>query len=109
MLHTKRIFGTLNVLMRKTLSILIFLVLPMVIAAQTRTVNINWEGSTSDQTKPYLPQASSNLKESSSDVLKLELGPGAPIYTTQWEDSNFADKSSLKVSNVGYGHLSSEE
>lgn len=95
--------------MRKVLFILIFLALPPVIVAQTKTITINWESSFSEQSKPYQQESTAKSSESSSDILKLELGPDAPIYTTQWEDSNFADKSSLKVSNVVYGALSPRE
>lgn len=95
--------------MRKALSIFILLVLPITIGAQTKTINIRWEGTTQSQTGLYQSKSSNNLEESSWDVLKLEFGPGAPKYTTQWEDSNFAEKNSARISNVKYGLLSTAE
>lgn len=95
--------------MRKVLSILIFLVLPMVIGAQTKTITIYWADSGKSQSNIYQEKSDIDWDETPGDVLRLELDDGVPKYTTQWEDSNFADKNSVQVSNVRYGSLSASE
>lgn len=95
--------------MRKVLSILIFLVLPLAMKAQTKTITIYWEDSGQKQSSNYQQKSRGYSEEISGDLLRLDLSHGAPIYTTQWEDSNFADKNSARVFNVKYGSLSSAE
>lgn len=107
--HTKCIFEALNILMRKVLSILIIMVLPLAAMAQTKTITIHWEDSGLNQANIYQQNSTDDSEDSARDLLKLELEHGAPLYTTQWEDSNFADKNSLRVTNVRYGSLSSAE
>jgi len=95
--------------MRKTLSILILLALPFLGASQTKTITIYWEGSSPKHSDMYQNNSAQKANEPSWDLLNLDLGPGVPSYTTQWEDSNFADKNSVRVFNVKYGSPSSTE
>lgn len=95
--------------MRKALSILILLVLPIIMVAQTKTININWEGSGLQQSDIYQNNSAKKAKKPAWDILKLELGPGVPSFSTQWKDSKFADRNSVRVSNVKYGSPTSTE
>lgn len=106
--YTKCIFEALNKLMGKALSLLFFLVVPLVLVAQNRTFTINWEGA-SGEFAPDSKKSITSQDDASSDILNLELWPGTPKYTAVWEDSNFVDKNSARVTNVQYGFLSSEE
>lgn len=95
--------------MKKLLSIFVFLALPLAIGAQTKNIQIYWEKSGQTSFRPGQQQAKDTDKEDNSEVLKLDLRHQAPKYVTQWEDSNFADPTSLKVTNVRYGPISSQE
>ena len=94
--------------MRNVLFILLFFVLPAVTVAQSKSIKINWDGQSQARSTAF-QQRSSVDQGGNKDVLKLELGPLAPIYTTQWEDSNFADKNTVRLSNVGYTSLTASE
>ncbi|QAA81744.1 type IX secretion system sortase PorU [Aequorivita sp. H23M31] len=95
--------------MRKILIHLLFLVLPIVVGAQSKTITINWGDSSARESNNYQPNSGANSGAVEEDVLELDLDYGAPNYTTQWVDSNFADKNSVRVSNVKYGPLSTAE
>src|SRR5690554_7323308 len=103
--YTKCIFETLFILMRKALTILLLVVLPMALAAQTKSITIDWSGPAPIPSN-FIGRESTPSETASNDILRLELDYGTPTYTTQWEDSNFADRSSLRVSNVVYGPVS---
>ncbi len=77
--------------------------------AQSKNIQIYWEKSSQTSFRPRQQQAKDSDKQDSSESLKLDLRAETPKYITQWEDSNFADPSSLRVTNVRYGALSSEE
>ncbi len=94
--------------MRKALTILILVVLPMALAAQTKSITIDWSGPAPIPSN-FIGRESTPSETASNDILRLELDYGTPTYTTQWEDSNFADRSSLRVSNVVYGPVSAQE
>ena len=95
--------------MKKLLSILVFFALPLAIGAQTKNIQIYWEKSGQTSFKPGQQQVTGSKDNDTSESLMLDLRAETPKYVTQWEDSNFADPSSLKVINVRYGPLSSQE
>ena len=95
--------------MKKAFYLLLFLVVPFAMAAQTKTISIHWEDQSPSQSSVYKPSSSGDVQGSSWDILKLDFGPGAPSYITQWEDSNFAETNSAKVFNVKYGSVTDSE
>ncbi len=95
--------------MRKALFIFIFLVLPLAMGAQTKTINIHWESVNQSKPTSFQQESGVSSDDGSGDILKLELRNGTPKYITQWEDSNFADKNSAKIFNIKYGPLSPAE
>jgi hypothetical protein len=95
--------------MKKLLSILVFLALPLTIGAQTKNIQIHWGNSGQTTFGQGQTQAKGQGGIDTSESLKLDLRAETPQYVTQWEDSNFVDPSSLKVVNVRYGSLSAAE
>jgi len=95
--------------MEKKLFLYIFLTLPLLLGAQNKTIQINWKSPRLQQSTVYQPKSRESAAEEFMDVLQLHLGPGEPKFTTQWEDSNFADRNSAKVYNVAFGALSQDE
>lgn len=96
--------------MRNALSILLFLVLPVMMVAQSKSIHIDWEGKHTHEKPDVFQQRSvAATPARPGDVLRLDLGPNAPLFTAQWEDSNFADRNSVRLSNVRYGPLTTAE
>ena len=95
--------------MKKTILLLSLILWSFVFKAQTKNVTIRWE------TKPYGSEnadsktstASTNEKDLSVSWLRLD--DVMLLYSEQWEDNGYADPASLKVTNIQYGTLSSEE
>ena len=95
--------------MKKLLTILVFLALPLTIGAQTKNIQIHWGNSGQTTFGQGQTQGKGQGGIDTSESLKLDLRAETPQYVTQWEDSNFVDPSSLKVVNVRYGSLSAAE
>src|SRR5690554_3550062 len=95
--------------MKKYLSILVLFAFVYAADAQTKGIQISWETLNQTSTKSAQTQSKKTGQEAVSEILKLDIGHETPKYTTQWEDSNFVDPSSLKVTNVRYEPLSSNE
>ena len=96
-------------LMRKSVFILILFVLPIALSAQTKTINLFWGDSSQTPTNRVSGAIATSSVNTEDGNLNLHLGPGEPVYITQWEDSNYADPSSVTISNVKYGPISSAE
>ncbi len=94
--------------MRNALSLLFFLVLPVFMVAQTKTFSIDWNAA-KEKVSNKVSAFSEGEKETVSDILKLDIISSVPSYTVQWRDSQMADKSSVRVSNVRYGIISPAE
>jgi len=95
--------------MRKTILFLSLFLLPLLIKAQTKSISIDWGNKTSKSTDVQVKKASISLKDKALASLRLQLSESTLVYNEQWEDTSFADPSSLQVTNIQYGTLSSEE
>lgn len=95
--------------MRKAVLLFILMVIPMLAGAQSKSIVINWgdKSATSNNFKGNKSNVSS--KQKALDALKIQLDKFGANYTTQWDDSGFADPNSVRVTNVRYGTVSSEE
>src|SRR5690554_3682512 len=92
--------------MKKHVFLLIVLILPLVVGAQSRDIQISWKYAVPSATPIEQSRGLQQGEEdATSDILRLELGPLAPVYTTQWEDSRLVDPNSIQVTNVRYGSL----
>src|SRR5690606_31284339 len=107
--YTKCIFEALLVLMRKAILLSVLFVMPFLVKAQSKNINIYWGGTnaTSDSFGANKPAISSN--ELALERLKLQMDKNTVIYTTQWKDAAFADRNSVTVTNVRFGPVSAEE
>lgn len=96
--------------MKKHLILLIVLIFPLIVGAQSRDIQISWKYAVPSSIEMNQTRGLQESKEkATSDILQLELGPLTPIYTTQWEDARIVDPNSVRVSNVRYGSLTAAE
>ena len=109
LLYTKRIFGALKVLMRKTILFFILFAIPFLGNSQSKSITIYWGDSKPAVSTVGGAPTSFSLKERALEELKLQMDKEVVLYTTQWEDAGFVDKNSITVSNVRYGSVSSSE
>ncbi|XOL41079.1 hypothetical protein KCTC32420_01461 [Aequorivita nionensis] len=107
--YTKCIFEALLVLMRKAILLSVLFVMPFLVKAQSKNINIYWGGTnaTADSFGANKPAISSN--ELALERLKLQMDKNTVIYTTQWKDAAFADRNSVTVTNVRFGPVSAVE
>lgn len=96
-------------LMKKTILFLSLILWSFVLKAQTKNITINWETEISGSSKlnSEFDKTSSQTKNESVSWLRLD--EFKMFYSEQWLDNSYADPASLKVSNIKYGSLSSEE
>lgn len=95
--------------MKKTIYFLSLLLLPFVISAQNRTISIDWGDTESKVSGSTTDVDFAERKKKAFAALNLQLTEKTVRYTEQWEDTGFADPSSLQVSNIVYASLSAEE
>lgn len=95
--------------MRKQFFIIVFIALPFLLGAQTKNIQISWENSVRSSFQSSEQALRQLENDGTSDVLRLDLGPLEPTYRSVWEDSRMVDPSSVRVTNVRYGALTSEE
>lgn len=107
--YTKCIFAALMVLMRKVILLFILFVTPFLGWAQSKNITIGWEASKNSSDKFRDGQVGAKTNEMALEALRLQLDTEVVAYTTQWSDAGFADPNSVRVSNVRYGAVSSEE
>lgn len=107
--YTKCIFATLMLLMRKAILFFGLIVLPLFGMAQSKNIIINWGDSSTTSSSFSGSKASVSAKQKALDALKIQMDKARVSYTTQWDDAGFADPSSVRVTNVRYGSVSSEE
>lgn len=94
--------------MKKHVFFLIVLIIPLLVRAQSRDIEISWDYAVPSTVR--VDQTSGlqqSREEATSDILRLELG--SLSYSTQWEESNIVDPNSVRVTNVRYGSLTNAE
>lgn len=98
-------------MMRKLLLLFVGFILAGNSFGQNRDVTISWE--VEDAPKSSLVGTTSSENSSRRDRvlsnLNLQLEPDALLYEHQWKDKGFANESSLQITNIVYGDLTSEE
>ena len=114
--HTNCIFDALELLMKHIFLFLGLLMCSISGYAQTKNISISWEN---DISKPSFVAPTSTFvksktvkkssKQMASERLMLTLTKEAIDFSEQWKDTGFANPSTLKVSNIKYGDISSKE
>ncbi|OAB80595.1 peptidase C25 [Cochleicola gelatinilyticus] len=94
--------------MKRILFLIVFLVFPFIVEAQVKTVTINWQQEVPSKSSVASKTNSQSSKNAKTSIFGVYEG-GSTTYVEQWEDTGYADKNSLQISNVRYGNLSSEE
>ena len=94
--------------MKKTMLYLSLFLLPILMLAQNKTIEINWK-SDSKKTINSKQKKPSFSKDPSISAFNLKKSDTELIYREQWIDRGIADEKSLKISNVNYRDLSSNE
>ena len=107
--YTKCIFAALFVLMRKAILLFIFMAIPFLGKAQSKSVIIDWGDNSAASSNFNGSKPSVSAKEKALEALKIQMDKETVSYTTQWDDAAFADPNSVRVTNVRYGSVSSEE
>ncbi|CAM3309950.1 type IX secretion system sortase PorU [Aequorivita lipolytica] len=95
--------------MRKTILLFILIAMPFLGRAQSKSVTIFWEDASSPSNSFGDKTSSVSIKESAREAMKLQMDKENLLYSTQWEDTGFADPISLAVTNIRYGSVSSAE
>ena len=115
-LHTNCIFGALELLMKHIFLFLGLLICSVPAFSQTKNFSISWENqfSRSPSVAPSSSLAPSSVAKRSSkqlaiERLKLTLTKDAIGFSEQWKDTDFANPATLKVTNIEYGTISSNE
>jgi len=98
-------------MMKKTILLSFLLIVPFLVVAQTKTITIDWSSfSETNQTSGKKTQKNTKVSaEEAANDLNLQIDQDRLNYATQWKDNVFADKNSLKVSNIRYGTVTSQE
>ncbi len=104
-------------MMKKLLLRSILLVLPFIAVAQQKDVVVPWNTTNRTSVDPAnkkigvakTTNGKTANKTSENSSVGLQLTEGTLLYQKLWQDTGFADASSLQISNVKYGSLTSEE
>ncbi|MDN3724769.1 type IX secretion system sortase PorU [Aequorivita sp. SDUM287046] len=95
--------------MRKAILLCVLFAMPWIGRAQTKNINIYWGGATGTTESFGTKNSAISSNDLALERLKLQMDKNKVLYTTQWQDDGFADGSSLTVTNVRFGPVSSEE
>ncbi|MFT6049512.1 MAG: hypothetical protein ACI9KI_001248, partial [Patiriisocius sp.] len=106
MCHTKCIFVTLLSKMKKFI-IYSLLFLPLSLLAQQKSFTLNWNFFAEiSQKKTPTKKANLSRADLAIENLKISVIDGEVGYSTQWDETQNIDPSSIKISNIRYGTLS---
>lgn len=83
--------------------------MPFLLKAQTKNISITWLDDTSQTTGYQGAKVSSEAIGKAVKVHQGYLSQDFSIFTDTWEDTGLANPTSLRLSNIQYGTISSEE
>ncbi len=92
--------------MKKALLYIGVFLMPILMMAQNRNIEINWKSNTEKNSKS---KKISFSKDKSISALQFLPTDEELIYREQWLDKGFADEKSLKITNIIYGDLTNNE
>lgn len=95
--------------MKKSILYLSLFLLSIFANAQDRVISIDWGDSASESSTTTTEVSGLEKSKEAFAKLNLELTDRTVRYTEQWEDTGYANPSSLQVSNIVYASLSAEE
>ncbi len=98
-------------MMRKLLLFFIGFILAYGSYAQNRNVTIYWDidATSRSSVAPAQKNNEDARLERILSKINLQLEPNRLIYRQQWKDKGFANENSLRITNIKYGNLTSEE
>ena len=98
------------VMMKKTILFLSIILLSFSVQGQNRNIEINWKSNSKVAKSASFDEVkSSNSKIFALPELNYQLSQYDIKYLEQWKDNGFADEKSVRITNIKYGTLSSEE
>lgn len=97
------------ILMRKVCLLFALLFGALGVTAQTKNIQIYWKDAGQLTTNKIDKKQDVSLRESAVESLRLQVNQNEVNYRTSWDDNGFADKNSLKVYNVSFAAISSDE
>ena len=77
--------------------------------AQAINVTIDWNTKTYEDSSVESNKSATALKSKDKISQSLRIDKDQLSFIGQWKDNGFADATSLKITNIRYGSLSSEE
>ncbi len=97
-------------MMKRILLLLGITVLPLGLLAQNKNISIDWGASvnTFSQNTNAKDKKSFSIEKSLA-YMNLKLSGTELSYRHQWKDNGYANENSVKITNVRYGSLTSEE
>ncbi|MBT8255394.1 MAG: type IX secretion system sortase PorU [Bacteroidia bacterium] len=97
--------------MRKLLLLAVCTAVSYLSFSQNKEVTIHWGNTDFESVTSLLsPKSASAMgREQVQSRINLQLDNETLIYRKQWEDKGFADPNSLRISQIKYGNLTSEE
>ena len=97
-------------MMKKTILLILLVLLPFLLLAQTKNITIQWGDDSSKAVTPVSVINKKNISKSNGfDHLRLTINESQLVYQNQWKDTGFADENSIEISNVSYGTLTAQE
>ncbi len=95
--------------MKKTILFFCLILLPLGVKSQTKTITIDWGTDISEKIGETAEKSQASLQEKAISALNLQINDNRLIYIEQWEDNGFVDPTSLVISAIQYGSLSTSE
>jgi hypothetical protein len=95
--------------MKKTILFFSLICFVFVGNAQVKNVSINWNANVFENSKIDINQSGTALKSKENISQSLIIEKDEISFIGQWKDNGFADASSLRITNIKYGSLSSED
>jgi len=95
--------------MKKTILFFSFIFCAFLGNAQVKNVSIDWKTNVYDKQETESNQSEATLKGKELISQSLRIDKDQSSFVGQWKDNGFVDVSSLRITNIKYGSLSSEE
>ena len=97
------------ILMKRVILFCLLIIVSYSLKAQNKNIRISWESATEMSNNKVSKKSDLSLKESALESLKLHINQNEVNYRTSWTDAGFADRNSLRISNVSYAPISADE
>ena len=96
-------------MMKKAVLCISLFLIPLFLLAQSRNIVIDWGGDNQNTSETIIKSKKASSGHNNKNSIKVQLLYDELVYREQWEDIFFADINSLKVTQVKYGTLTTNE